>query len=330
MKDKPLVSLAMPCYNGEKYVEACLDSILEQTYDNIEVIFVNDGSVDGTDLILKQYKERFENRGYSLIYNYKKNEGQAAAINYALKCFNGNYFMWMDSDDILLPNNIEKKVDFLECHTDVGFVQCQANEVNYTDIKTPISVMKRIHSENENLFKDYIDGKNVVFCPNVMVRSSVIKMAIPDLTIYESREGQNYQLLLPISYLSKSGYIDEPLFLCVNHTDSHSRSVRSYKESIIRNENIYGIIANTVEKIPTMPEEEKEYWKHYSRERILKRQLQLAYSHKEPKDAYIFKQELKSMSAYEIKDTKMYFFLGKQKRNLCGLIRRVKNVFKFT
>ena len=68
----PLVSIITPCYNGENYLERYLDSVLEQTYDNIELILVNDGSNDKTSEIANRYKSKFADNGYVYIYIYIK------------------------------------------------------------------------------------------------------------------------------------------------------------------------------------------------------------------------------------------------------------------
>ena len=68
-----LVSIITPCYNGEKYVEKYLNSILNQTYTKIEVIFINDGSTDNTERIVKNFIKRFEKKGIKLIYIYQEN-----------------------------------------------------------------------------------------------------------------------------------------------------------------------------------------------------------------------------------------------------------------
>ena len=64
----PLVSIITPCYNGEKFLERFLDSVLNQTYENIELILVNDGSTDKTDDIANKYKNTFDDRDYAYIY----------------------------------------------------------------------------------------------------------------------------------------------------------------------------------------------------------------------------------------------------------------------
>ena len=117
-----LVSIISPCYNGERYLVPFLDSVFAQTYSLIELILVDDASVDHTQDIVKSYIPLFQSRGYTLTYlRQEENKGQAAAINTGLKFVSGEYLSWMDSDDILYPEAIEKKICFLKKKYGVGF-----------------------------------------------------------------------------------------------------------------------------------------------------------------------------------------------------------------
>lgn len=98
----PKVSIITPCYNGEHKISKFLDSLLNQTYNNIELIVVNDGSLDKTEEVINSYKEKLISKGMDFIYLYQSNQGQAAAINNALKYFTGKYLMWPDSDDVFM------------------------------------------------------------------------------------------------------------------------------------------------------------------------------------------------------------------------------------
>ncbi len=89
------ISIIVPAYNVEKYISKCLDSIVEQTYKNIEIIVINDGSRDGTLNILKEYKEK-DNR---VIIIDKQNAGVSQARNDGLKKATGNYILFVDGDD---------------------------------------------------------------------------------------------------------------------------------------------------------------------------------------------------------------------------------------
>lgn len=110
---KPLVSIITPCYNGEAFLKRYFESILNQTYPNLELIFINDGSTDRTEEIALSYRERLEKRGITYIYEKQENAGQAAALNRGLKLFTGEYLTWPDSDDVMTKDSIEKKSIFL-------------------------------------------------------------------------------------------------------------------------------------------------------------------------------------------------------------------------
>lgn len=116
---KPKVSVIMAVYNGEKYLKECIDSILNQTFSDFEFIIINDGSTDKTEEIVKNAMKK--DKRIKLISN-KENRGRAVARNQGLKIANGEYIAVIDSDDIALPQRLEKQVKFLDENQDVGLV----------------------------------------------------------------------------------------------------------------------------------------------------------------------------------------------------------------
>lgn len=265
-----LVSIISPCYNGAKYVKQFLDSVLTQTYPAIELIFIDDASTDETFNIINSYVPLFAEKGYSLLYKRMKiNCGQAAAINVGLQLFSGDYVAWMDSDDILYCDAIVKKVAFL-CEKNVDFVISAGEVVLENNLDKPIGRLERKVKKQDSFFKDLLDEHNVVYGPGtILVKTEFLKTAIPDLHIFESREGQNWQLMLPIVYSGKAGYLSEVLFKYVVHEDSHSHISRTYEEVIKRRDNFYVLQKETILKIPTMPSSEKDYWLSYIYNRML-------------------------------------------------------------
>ncbi|MFS0674970.1 glycosyltransferase family 2 protein [Ornithinibacillus sp. 179-J 7C1 HS] len=115
--DSPFVTVFMPVYNCEKYIKDSLESILNQTYKNMEILLVNDGSTDNTVHLIEQYDD---NR-IRLIHN-PQNMGIPYTRNIGLKEAKGKYMMIMDSDDIALPNRVEKQVEYLESHHDIDAI----------------------------------------------------------------------------------------------------------------------------------------------------------------------------------------------------------------
>mgnify|MGYP003292451661 CR=1 FL=1 len=106
MQNKPLVSIIIPVFNGSKYMKEAIDSALNQTYSNIEVIVVNDGSNDNgeTEKIALAYKDK-------IIYIKKENGGVSSALNVGIKNMKGKYFSWLSHDDKYTPQKIEQQIE---------------------------------------------------------------------------------------------------------------------------------------------------------------------------------------------------------------------------
>ena len=104
----PLVTIVIPVYNGANYLSEAIDSALGQTYSNIEIIVVNDGSCDdnATEKIALSY-------GNKIRYYKKKNAGVASALNLGIEMMQGTYFSWLSHDDFYMPEKIEKSIEVL-------------------------------------------------------------------------------------------------------------------------------------------------------------------------------------------------------------------------
>ena len=102
------ISVIVPVYNVEKYIEKCLDSLVNQTYDNLEIILVNDCSKDDSESIIKKYQKKYKN---ILYFKNEKNSGAAYSRNVALKKATGDYIGFIDSDDYVAENYYEGLMD---------------------------------------------------------------------------------------------------------------------------------------------------------------------------------------------------------------------------
>ena len=112
MKDTVPISIVMCVYNGSKYISESIKSALNQSFKNFELIIINDGSTDTTEKIVKSFNDR------RIRYYYQKNQGAAASRNYGIKNSRGQYIAILDSDDICLPERLEKQYYFLENNPD--------------------------------------------------------------------------------------------------------------------------------------------------------------------------------------------------------------------
>ena len=308
--ENKLVSIITPCYNGEELAERFFQNILEQTYQNIELIFVNDGSCDKTEEIAKSYAERFKKDGKKLIYIYQENAGQAAAVNKGLEIFSGDYLMWTDSDDILDKDNVEKKVSFLEDHPEYGFVMCRGRVVRDDNLDVKIDELKRIPPAGEDtFFRDMILEKNVVFTPGVyMARSEAVLQAIPTRHIYESRVGQNWQMLLPLSYHFKCGYMKEELFSYVVRSDSHSRQEKTLDQVLEKLQQHNDTLAVILTE---MGLQNSEYMRML-KDKHIRKEFDNAYHYKDRQLLEEKYHELKKLNKVSKRDTLIYW-AGKYK-----------------
>ncbi|MCQ2228942.1 MAG: glycosyltransferase [Bacteroidales bacterium] len=109
MESSPLISIVVACFNVQDYVARCVDSILAQTYPNVEVILVDDGSTDHTSMICDQYVERYHN--ISVVH--QNNQGQSSAKNVGVSMANGEYLTFVDSDDTISPTYIQFLYDMI-------------------------------------------------------------------------------------------------------------------------------------------------------------------------------------------------------------------------
>ena len=225
---QPLVSIITPCFNGERYLDRYFQCVLSQTYPNLELVFINDGSTDKTEEIALGYREKLENRNIRYIYEYQKNQGQAAALNRGLKLFTGEYLTWPDADDEMTANNISEKVKYLLDHPDISMVR--SNGIIIDDSGNSHRLADKSACDPEDIFEDILFVKTYGCCGCYMISRELFLKCYPDRNIFESRAGQNWQLLVPAASRTLCGYIDKDLYIVYAHDDSHSRKKKSPKE----------------------------------------------------------------------------------------------------
>lgn len=156
----PNVSVIIPSYNAGRYVKEAVDSALAQTYKNIEIIVVDDGSTDNTKEILEPYIA-----ARKIKYIYQANKGLAGARNIGIKNSKGEYVAFLDADDIFLPEKIEKQVSQMEANP--------ACDMSYCDL------YHFWDEEPDKLFKldyKYYSGRDVL--PNLLKRSFIAPVTV--------------------------------------------------------------------------------------------------------------------------------------------------------
>lgn len=130
----PLVSIVIPVYNGADYLEDAIRSVLDQTYDRIELIVLDDGSTDGTPLLLDKYKHR-------LVAGRHANMGQANTLNKGWELSTGDLLSYLSADDVLLPGAVESAVRELAGNESAILVYCDYNLIDAASLH-----IRRVHT----------------------------------------------------------------------------------------------------------------------------------------------------------------------------------------
>lgn len=250
--NNPLVSVVIPAYNHENYVQDTIKSIIEQTYQNIELIIIDDGSKDLTWQKIKELQAECEKRFVRVVLETKDNEGSCKTLNKLFSFAQGEYVYIMASDDIAKPMAIEKEVEFLVNNGDYALVVGD-NEI--IDFEGKLAYWDK----NRNLvydkkqakyltFADFLKSKRCeidfnsdkfgdygsIFFENYVPNGYLIRRSIFEKFGYFTPDAplEDYWLMLQISKYSKVKYLDEVLFSYRWHAENTIKNVEKIREYI--------------------------------------------------------------------------------------------------
>jgi glycosyltransferase involved in cell wall biosynthesis len=161
---RPLVSVVIPSYNRAQYIAETIESVLAQTYPNIEVIVIDDGSTDDTAKVV----ERF---AHQIRYVIQENSERGASRNHGLRLATGEYIAFLDSDDLWLPRMAEQCVDYLEARPDVGVVYADAMQID--DRGNELRVL-RVRGPSGQVTDSLLE-RTFIFMAAHLVRTSAVR-----------------------------------------------------------------------------------------------------------------------------------------------------------
>jgi glycosyltransferase involved in cell wall biosynthesis len=201
MVKRPLVSVVIPCFNSERWLNETLDSVFSQTYSNIEVIVVDDGSVDNTKNIVLNYNKQ-------MTYVYQQNKGPAVARNIGIKKANGEYIAFLDSDDLWEENKLSKQVSYLEKNKDISLVFSNVKVIN-SDGTYLYTRYKKVSKEKEKLIKAFFMGEIGMNTPTIVAR----KTALDSIGGFDESlpMREDHYLLMTMAEKFSIHHFDEPL-----------------------------------------------------------------------------------------------------------------------
>lgn len=304
----PLVTIITPCFNGEKHIYRLLESLIKQTYSNIEFILVDDGSTDRTREIVNSYREKFKENNIVLNYIYQENKGVGGAIVTGLKETKGDYICWPDSDDYLEPDSIKKRVEILEKYQEYDTV---TSDAYVRDINNLENYKVLAASKQKNKFEDYqfdflIEGNSMMIPGCHMVRAEIFFKVQPKSLIYPHPKGQNWQLLMPMYYKRKRYFLNEPLYNYIIYDQSMSQGDNTEEKKLKRSADHRDIILTTLNSM-FMDDAYKESYRRKVNAIYLKKDLTIGFLHHNKilvRKNYLLLKDNKSAS---IKDSLYYF-----------------------
>lgn len=222
----PKVSIIVPVYNVEKYIKRCLQSLVDQSLEDIEIIVVNDGSKDKSEEIVKEFKKKYKN----IVYVTKENGGLSSARNFGMIYAKGEYIAFLDSDDYVDKDMYKKMYekaketnsDYVECDFYWQYPDHRKHDVGYRyKNKKEMFQSARVVAWNKLIKKELITNNNLKF---------------PVGLFYEDVEF--FYKLIP--YINKFTFVEDPLIYyvqressIVNKPDYRTKQIFTVLENVI-------------------------------------------------------------------------------------------------
>ncbi len=185
----PLVSVIIPCFNAERFLEKAVQSVMQQTYSNLEIIIVNDCSTDNCASIIEQLQKKDDR---IIVLNNIENLGISKTLNKAIENSTGKYIARMDADDICFPDRIKKQVDFLEQNPGIAICGGSFIKINEDGNKTGEVKFPR---GNDNLKAELL-----FYCPFAHPTMMMRKQVLKDVGLYKDMApAEDYEMWLNIA-----------------------------------------------------------------------------------------------------------------------------------
>lgn len=220
-KQQPLVSVIIPVYNGCPFVAKAIQSIIDQSYKNIELLIVDNGSTDDTPSVLESFQKQCTNR--IKVYTFTSNKGAFFASNYALEKAKGHYIAMMDADDVSHTHRIASQVDYLQNNPQTIVLGTQATIIN---AKGKITGKKSMPLDHDTIYKQFAIVHPMVH-PSVMINRALLPN--PNV-LYTCKYGVNDDYYAFFKLLSHGKFANLSQALLNYRVHSHNSSLTHLKE----------------------------------------------------------------------------------------------------
>lgn len=241
-----LVSILLQTYNSESYIRRVLDSLVCQSYEEIEIIIVDDGSSDLTTNIIN--KEYIVPHRFNLKLIIIGHSGQAAALSEGLRYVSGEFIFCIDSDDSIDDQFIANMVKQARSTNNEFFYP------SYRVIRQETGDIigrkgQHLFDNEKSYFEDTLIARGIIY-PGHFFRSASLYQVTKGFKIYTGPGGQNAQLILPMSWnFGEPGFCEKSVYTIYDRIDSHSRAQVVPKDIINKNNNYRNIMIETLNRI---------------------------------------------------------------------------------
>lgn len=247
-----IVSVIIPTYNRKNFIIQAIESVINQTYKNLEIIVIDDGSSDNTKETLKDYI--LNNK---IKYFYKENSGVSNTRNYGIEKSTGSFLAFLDSDDFWKHDKIEKQINLFKSNDKLGLVH-----TCYTTLLDNQEITK--HPDNPNYYQGKVFEKmiqfNMVATSTVVIKKECIEKS--GLFFQEYSPCEDYDLWIKISKYYEFAYLNEALaFYRENSTNNISKNLDKFEKGAI---SIFDKNWNEIKDTEQLKLKNKAYSRFYS------------------------------------------------------------------
>ena len=308
------VSIIVPVYNTGAKLKKCLDSLVNQTVKDIEIIIINDGSTDNSEEVIKEYiknnskenEDKTESNSVKIEFYSKENEGIAKTRNYGIEKANSDYILFVDSDDYIDKKLVEKLLPYIEQNIDlIKFKLQRVNENGEILEKTDGPVFEKTTGQ---------EGFNKLYSQDVLLDSPCVYLMKKELFkknnfTFKRTYHEDFGLM-PLVIVSAKDMVSTPYYL-YSYVQSSNSLMRNddYNKTLKRIEDVWFHYDNAMNKIEKM-----------NLEKTTKENIKIYYTNAVILKIYELKEEDQKRFIKEIKKRKMYKNI--KARNLKQMIKR--------
>jgi glycosyltransferase involved in cell wall biosynthesis len=277
-----LVSVIIPTYNRAKFLPTAINSVLDQTYKNVEIIVVDDGSTDSTIEVLRPFKNKIH-------YLTSDHKGTAHARNLGMKTAQGKYIAFLDSDDTYLPFKLELQISFIEEHPEVGMV-CTEFSGKYENGRIDKNHMRNYHSiwdrkgwvlsdvfDKKGVFSVKVYNGQITYHTGNLFKYVLLDTLIPTNTILfpktiidkvgyqneEYRYAQEYEFVVRICKHFTVAFLNVPTYVIFHHKNQSTKLSEKLSVFLKKKQNVVDFIEGNkafLEVVMKLGYEDKDFY----------------------------------------------------------------------